>query len=145
MASDHAHLNEPRHLREGSEHEEIVTSDPYQSRRQSAAKVVQAIGLLFGILETLLAFRFALRMLGANPRADFTEALYGVTAPFVAPFEGIFGTPSANGGVLEPHTALAFIVYALVGWALVRFAWIALSDERRATTTRSHETRSLTR
>jgi hypothetical protein len=113
-----------------AERVEAVATDPYARRRGTAYKVRQAIYLTFGIVEGLIAIRFVLRLLGANPRADFAEFVYGVTAPFLAPFVGLFGTPQYNGSVLELHSIVAIVVYALLAWALAKLAWLLLGETR---------------
>src|SRR5919201_1599317 len=85
-------------------HVEAVATDPYAQRRGSASKARQAIYLLVGIIEGLIAIRFILRLLGANPGAGFAAFVYGLTAPLLGPFVGLFGTPQYNGSVLELHS-----------------------------------------
>jgi hypothetical protein len=46
-------------------------ADPYAQRRGAASKVRQGVYLVFGVIEALIAIRFALRLLGANPEAGF--------------------------------------------------------------------------
>ena len=113
-----------------AEHVEAVATDPYAPRRGTAYKVRQAIYLLFGIIEGLIAIRFVLRLLGANPDAGFAAFVYGVTAPFLAPFVGLFGTPQYNGSVLELHSIVAIVVYALLAWVLAKLAWLLLGETR---------------
>ena len=113
-----------------AEHVEAVATDPYARRRGTAYKVRQAIYLIFGIIEGLIAIRFVLRLLGANPGAGFADFVYGVTAPFLAPFVGLFGTPQYNGSVLELHSIVAIIVYALLAWVLAKLAWLLLGETR---------------
>jgi hypothetical protein len=122
-----------------AEHLEAVATDPYEPRRAIAYKVQQAIYLLFGILEGLIAIRFILRLLGANPEAGFAAFIYGVTAPFLAAFVGLFGTPQYNGSVLELHSIVAIIFYALLAWALAKLAWLLLGDTRSGV--RTHASR----
>ena len=62
-----------------------------------------------------------------------------VTAPLVAPFYGLFGNPSAQGSVLELHSLVALIVYALLAWLLGKLAWILVGDTRSAIKTHSTE------
>jgi len=112
-------------------------SDPYASKRQTASRVVQAIYLIFGVIEALILIRIVLKALGANPTAGFAQFIYGVTAPLVAPFAGLFGNPQANGSTLEVHSIVAIIVYALVAWLLARLARLVLDDTRSAVTTSS--------
>lgn len=67
---------------------------------------------LLSILEGLLAFRFALKLLGANPGAAFTDFIYGVTYPFVWPFLNVFRVSQvAEGNYFEWTTLLAMLVY----------------------------------
>lgn len=128
-----------------SEHVETVATDPYAPRRAAAYRVRQAIYLLFGIIEGLIAIRFALRLLGANPDAGFAAFVYGVTAPLLAPFVGLFGTPQYNGSVLELHSIVAIVAYALLAWVLAKLAWLLLGDTRSgvSTTTSRVETDAL--
>jgi YggT family protein len=114
-----------------------VTYDPYAQDRRASYRLVQLVYLIFAIIEALLAIRFVLKALGANANAGFAQFIYGVTAPLVAPFLGLFGTPVNNNMVIEPGTIVALIVYPLIGWVLGKLLWIAIGDNRSAVTTRS--------
>jgi uncharacterized membrane protein len=116
---------------------EAVAYDPYASRRMVAWRFTQAIWLVFGVIEGLLAIRFALRALGANASASFAAFIYGITAPFVAPFVGLFSNPSSSNSILELNTIVAMIAYALLGWLLAKIVWLVVGEERSAVTTRS--------
>jgi len=74
----------------------------------------QIVWYLLGIIEVLLAFRFVLKIVGANPAAGFTAFIYGVTYIFAAPFAYVFGISRLAGSILEWTTILAMLVY----WAL---------------------------
>jgi YggT family protein len=115
------------------DHVQATAYDPYAGRRATAGRVIQAIWLVTGIVEMLLLLRFVLRALGANSDASFAQLVYGVTAPLVAPFMGLFGTPQANGAALEPHTLVALVVYVLLGWVLAKLAAHLLGEARSAT------------
>jgi YggT family protein len=114
-----------------------VVVDHQASRNAAVFKLQQAIYLLFGFIEALIAIRFVLRLLGANPSASFASAIYAVTGPFVAPFTGIFGTPQFSGSVLEPHSIVAIIMYALLAWLIAQVVWLLMGDTRAATATTS--------
>ena len=116
---------------------EAVAYDPYEGRRLAAHRIAQMIYWVFGLIEGLIAIRFVLKALGANPSAGFAEFIYGVTAIFVAPFVGLFGSPQTQGSVLELNSLIALVVYALLAWLLARLAWILVGDTRSAVTTRS--------
>jgi hypothetical protein len=122
----------------------VTAHDPYAGRRHTSYRVVQAIYLVFGVIEALIVIRLVLRGLGANPDAGFAQFVYGLTAVFVAPFAGLFGNPQAGGSVLELHSIVALVVYALLAWLLTRLAWLLVGETRSAvrTASTSVETRS---
>src|ERR687886_9599 len=111
--------------------------DPYAGRRAASYRLVRAIYLVFRIIEALIAIRLVLRALGANADAGFAQFIYGVTAPLVAPFAGLFGNPQAGGSVLELHSIVALVVYALVAWGLGKLAWLLFGETRSAVRTAS--------
>jgi hypothetical protein len=82
----------------------------------------QVVWYLAGLLEIILAFRFLLRLFGANPDAGFTSIIYSLSAPFVAPFMAVFNIQRVEGSasVVEWTTLLAMLVYWLIAWAIVR-------------------------
>ncbi|PIS42551.1 MAG: YggT family protein [Candidatus Kerfeldbacteria bacterium CG08_land_8_20_14_0_20_40_16] len=89
---------------------------------------------IFGILEVLLAFRFILKLTGASLTSSFVSGIYGITSVFILPFEGIFPRAVSQGietvAVFEPSTLVAIIVYALIGWGIVKLVAI-LSGEKQ--------------
>jgi uncharacterized protein YggT (Ycf19 family) len=111
---------------------ESVAYDPFASRRLAAYRVTQLVYWVFGLIEGLILIRFVLKALGANPSAGFAQFIYGITAPLVAPFYGLFGNPAAQGSVLELHSIIALIVYGLLAWLLGRLAWILVGETRSA-------------
>ena len=119
---------------------ETFTSDPYAGRRAGTFRVQNGIYLLFGILEGLLAIRFFLALLGANPAAGFAQVIYGITKPFLAPFVGLFGTARFEGSAFELNPLVAILFYALIAWVLVKAVGLVMGDTRRGvrTTTSSH-------
>lgn len=96
------------------------------SSAENRMTVVNGIWVVLGIFEVLLAFRFFLKLLGANPLSGFTQFVYNASGPLSAPFRGIFSTPTAQGdittSVFETSTLVAMIVYALVAWGIVELA-----------------------
>lgn len=93
-------------------------------RRYNIRRATQAIYSAFAVLEVLIAFRVVLRLLAANPENAFAQLIYGITAPFVAPFQGLFVTPQAEGFVLELSSIVAIFVYMLIAYGLVRLVWL---------------------
>jgi len=80
----------------------------------------QIVWYVLGFIEVTLAFRFALKLLGANPEAGFTSLIYGVTHVFASPFINVFGMTQVAGNVFEWTTLLAMLVYAVLAWGIVR-------------------------
>ncbi len=81
----------------------------------------QVVWYILGIIEVLLAFRFILKLLGANPAAGFTSFIYGITYIFAAPFLAVF--PSSRivqGSIFEWTTLLAIAVYAIIAWGIIK-------------------------
>jgi hypothetical protein len=64
--------------------------------------------------------RVLLKLIAANPDSGFAGFAYNIASPFLAPFFGLTGSPAAGGNVLEVPSVIAMLVYALVGWGLVR-------------------------
>ena len=118
---------------------ETSSGDPYAVRRDLPLKVQNGIYLLFGILEGLLGIRFVLGLFGANPAAGFAQFIYGITGPFIAPFVGLFGQPRFEGSVFEFNSLVAILVYALIGWVLVKIVWLTMGDSRRGVRTTSSQ------
>ena len=57
----------------------------------------QIIWYIFGYIEIVLAFRFFLKVFGANPEAGFTKLVYGMSSPFAGPFLNIFHASTTKG------------------------------------------------
>lgn len=81
---------------------------------------IRIIWYLLGLLEALLAIRFLLKLMQANPLAGFTSFVYAVTGLFTAPFEAVFHNLRAQGSVVEWTTILAMVVYWLIAMAAVK-------------------------
>ena len=123
---------------------EITTTRGNDTRRvvavETTATAAQTIGYLvyffFGVVETLLAFRLILKLLGASPASGFVDFIYGVTGIFIAPFEGIFRTAVSQGietrSVLEPATIVAIVVYTVVAWGIVELVRISSGEKQTA-------------
>ncbi len=75
---------------------------------------------VFYVIEVLLAFRFILKLLGANPGAGFTEIVYGLSSVPLAPFRFVFSNDAVGGSVIEWSTILAMLVYWVLVWGIVK-------------------------
>jgi hypothetical protein len=95
-------------------------NEPEREQRIFTFKITQLVWLLFGLLEALLALRFVLKLIAANPESPIAAMIYSFTSLFLLPFAGLTGTPSAGGMVLEISTVIAMVIYALIAWGLVK-------------------------
>ena len=90
----------------------------------TSTTVANIVWYLVGLVEILLAARFALKLFGANATSGFVEFIYNVTGVLTAPFDNIFSVGTVNAGdvksVFEPSILVAMAVYALVGWGIVK-------------------------
>ncbi len=122
---------------EGYERRQRVVEQRPSTQRVVVSRVSQLIWLFVAVIVGLIAFRFVLLLLGANPASGFANFIYTVTNVFVAPFAGLLSTPSVEGSVIDVVSIVAMIVYLLVGWLLVRLIHILFADSRgiRRTTT----------
>jgi len=104
-------------------HAEHVSLPSTASRRAADLwRAKRIIYFIFGAIEALLAVRFVLLALGANEVSGFVRLIYGLSQPFVLPFQGIFGEPTLGASVIEWASLVGIIVYALVAYGLARLA-----------------------
>ncbi len=122
----------------GVEHRREVVRDLSFEREQTLNKISQFIWLLFGILEGLILLRVFLKLIAANPTNPFARLVYGITDLFLWPFFGLTITPSAEGIVLEIPSLIALVIYALIGWVIVRLVWL-LFDRPSQTSVTTYE------
>jgi hypothetical protein len=98
-----------------------VNTEVASDGRTTASNI---IWYLVGLIEILLAFRFALKLFGANPESGFVDFIYSVTGVLTAPFDSIFGVTKPEAGdiqsVFEPSILVAAAVYLLIGWGIVK-------------------------
>lgn len=83
--------------------------------------VVRIVWYVAGVLLAILALRFVLALLGANPANAFASLVYDISYPMVAPFFSLFNYNLSYGvSHFETYTLVAMIVYALIAYAIAR-------------------------
>ena len=75
---------------------------------------------VFYVLQVLLAFRFVLKLLGANASAGFTDFIYTLSSIPLAPFRFVFSNDAVGSSVVEWSTLLAMAVYWVLVWGIVK-------------------------
>jgi hypothetical protein len=95
--------------------------------------VNRIIYYIAGVIETLLIFRFTLKLLGANPGSPFVSFVYGVSGIFEAPFRGIFSTEVFQGlettSVLEPSTLFAILIYLVLAVGITELVKVLTASD----------------
>lgn len=109
-----------------SEYVEHVVDDAAAAQRSFTYQVTGLMWLLFGALEGLLGLRLILKLLASNPSNPFAQLIYGLSDLFVWPFIGLTVTPSAAGIVVEIHTIIAMVVYAILAWLVISLVRVLL-------------------
>jgi uncharacterized protein YggT (Ycf19 family) len=119
---------------------EVMDSAQVVSTVTPARRATEVIYLMLGIIDGLLLIRIVLKLLAANPLAGFSKFIYNLTDVFLAPFRNLLPTVGGgSGAVLEMSTVIAVIVYALIGWALVRLVAIMFSRNVTVSQRSSHD------
>ena len=121
---------------------EQVVRDVAAERRMKWFQINRIMWSILAFLEILLAFRFVLRLIAANPDSGFAMLIYGITGIFAGPFNGLISTPTYAGSSLEVTTLIAMLVYALIFWGIGYL--IKMIMDRPGTLTFTRTTRELT-
>src|SRR4051812_7316840 len=81
--------------------------------------VLTILSLIWAAILVLVGGRFLALLVGANADSDLINALYRYSDFWVKPFFNILGLSNKavenTGGVFEPASAIAFVVYFIIG------------------------------
>ena len=83
-------------------------------------RATQIVWYILSFIEVMLAFRFVLKLLGANPEAGFSSFIYGLTYIFASPFLNVFSKTYVAGSIFEWTTLLAMFVYWVVALGIIK-------------------------
>lgn len=82
-------------------------------------RAAAVVGFIVGVVDILIAARFLGKLFGASGQSAFVNFIYQVSAPLVAPFQGIFANAGSTTNSFETADLVAIVVYAVIGWGLV--------------------------
>ena len=99
-------------------------SELFTFNQDTMRRLTGLIQLSFGILNSLIALRFLLKLMAADPGNLFASFIYTITAPFLWVFIGLTRTPSFEGIIIEFYDLIAIAVYAMLGWVIIRVVWL---------------------
>src|SRR5919199_1648968 len=98
-----------------------VVPSPAEQQLASLDRAKQIVWFVIGLIIAVIALRFVLLALGANPANGFASFIYGLGGIFVGPFRGIFGAEPAYGqSYFETASLIAIVVYLILGWIINR-------------------------
>lgn len=108
-------------------------NQPTPQETRTLYNTTRILWYVFYVLEVVLAFRFLLKLLGANPGAGFTDLIYTLSAVPLAPFRFVFSNNAVGASVFEWSTLLAMIVYWVLVWGIVKLVLMSRTvDPARA-------------
>src|ERR1043166_793968 len=89
-----------RHMpvRDSTTYDNQVVEEPLAADRPINV-ATRVIWFVAGVVLIMLAFRFVLALLGANPQNAFADFIYTVTQPMVSPFFNLFNYNVIQNGV----------------------------------------------
>ena len=91
-------------------------------KRKVIFKFYQVLWYILGVIEVVLAFRFALKLMGASPYSPFVQLINILSSPFAEPFRGVLPVNQFNDNAFEWSTLIAMVVWLVVTWGLVALA-----------------------
>ncbi len=114
---------------------QLEPADSPGERQKKAVTVRFAIGKFndylrwfLTVLEVMLAVRFLLKLIGADPNNLFAGFMYALTDIPLLPFSGIVKSPSIHTNqAFEFSTLIAIVIYYLLFYALRRFIRLLVS------------------
>jgi len=109
------------------------------SRFSPASRAYEAVYVIFAIVLGAIFIRVLLKVLGANTAVAFTQFMYAVTDPLLAPFRGLLPTFVSGRTIFETSSLFAILIYGLIGIALARLVSLMF---RRDVTVAAHGRRS---
>ena len=116
---------------------EHTVVDVAAERRINLYQITRIVWGVLTLLETLLALRFVLKLIGANAASGFGTFIYTLTGFFVMPFSGLFSSWSGGESILEVITLVAMALYALLFWGFAHALTFIMERGGARTVTRS--------
>lgn len=105
-----------------------VAPTPAEQQLASLDRAKQIVWFIVGLIVALIALRFVLLVLGANPDNGFASFIFALSGIFVGPFRGIFGRePQSAGSYFETASLIAIAVYLLLGWIINRVLTLVMA------------------
>ena len=105
-----------------------VVPTPAERQLASLYRAKQILWFIISLIVVIIALRFVLLALGANPNAGFASFIYGLSRIFVSPFVGLFGPDRiSEGNYFEYSSHIAMADYLLLGWLISRIIELVMA------------------
>jgi hypothetical protein len=115
-----------------STHDGLLPEDQHDEAmtiKFAIGKLNDYISWTMWVLESLIALRFFLKLLGADPATPFAGFVITITNMLMVPFAGILSTLTfGRNQEFELPALIAILVYFLIFFALRRFLHILISS-----------------
>ena len=116
--------------------------EPGLEQRSLTFKATYVFWFLLFVLETLIALRIGLKLIGANPNNSLVALVYGFTNVFLSPFAGLMPTPASGDMVVEISSFIVMSIYALVALTIGGLVWVIFYRPRAQTVVVTQSTSS---
>ncbi|MEZ4670650.1 MAG: hypothetical protein R3E39_22330 [Anaerolineae bacterium] len=103
----------------------VVESAP-STRQVLVSRFTKFMWLIATIIVVMLATRFVLVLINANPATEFVQLIMRVTQGLVQPFSGIVNTPG-----VDVAAVIAILVVVVIFWVVTYLFRLLFSDTRR--------------
>ena len=121
-------MDEERQVKEVQQTNDTVDGARVQRQSVATSRTVsgavmakRVIWFIAGFIIILLIVRVVLLLLGANEDSGFVSFVYAISAPFAAPFYGMFSyQPTYGVSTLELSSIVAIGIYALLAWGITK-------------------------
>ncbi len=117
------YVEEPTHAarHEVDAEEQVTTATPsaWSVARGWMGFLAAFIGIALAIVEVILGFRLGFLLANANASNGFVDFIYDISDLVTDPFQGIVSNRSVDGGVFEPASVIAMLVYLVAGVLLI--------------------------
>ncbi|HSX09884.1 MAG TPA: hypothetical protein VLF93_07040 [Candidatus Saccharimonadales bacterium] len=113
-------IEDRRIIRTNREDYGYGTAPREYQQQKAVVRSYNIIWFIVGLIDAVLGFRFVFEILGANPASGFTQLIYGLSYPFAAPFQSIFGVTVIARSFFDWSLLVAIAVYLLIGYGLIQ-------------------------
>jgi len=97
---------------------EVATTEAQIERGAVAARISQVVDYVFFVAYGFIGLAIILEALGARESAGFKRFVDAVTAPLLAPFEGLLPDPAVGSFQFMLSYVIALVVYVLLHAAI---------------------------